>query len=181
MILYFWMILHSFFFFWIGSLHQQLLQGPVGIAIGIVFGFVYGLVVSKMLPSEKSVINLKSETKSNLCQLTTSTPFHFLTIFFLVYLTVMTQKYANGLRFMLMVLGGLLSVIGSRAIGFTSAGALGCMVLAVVCGRSWQKPKHIRNVMYNPSSRKREKEIYVFIFICTRDSFINVRSISFSL
>lgn len=51
---------------------------------------------------------------------------------------------------MLMVLGGLLSVIGSRAIGFTSAGALGCMVLACVCGRSWQKPKHIRNVMCNP-------------------------------
>lgn len=42
----------------------------------------------------------------------------------------------------MMVLGGLLSVIGSRAIGFTSAGALGCMVLSCMCGRSWQKPYH---------------------------------------
>lgn len=61
---------------------------------------------------------------------------------------------------MLMVLGGCLSVIGSRAVGFTSAGALGCMVLACVCGRSWQKPKHIADVMYN------------LIFICTRDLLI---------
>lgn len=45
--------------FHIGSLHQQLLQGPVGIAIGFVYGFVYGLAVSKLLPSEKSVINFR--------------------------------------------------------------------------------------------------------------------------
>lgn len=50
--------------FLIGSLHQQLLQGPVGIAIGIVFGIVYGLLVSKVLPSEKSVINV-SKMKNN--------------------------------------------------------------------------------------------------------------------
>lgn len=67
---------------------------------------------------------------------------------------------------MLMVLGGLLSVIGSRAIGFNSAGALGCMVLAVVCRRSWQKPKHIRNVMYNPSS-ERKKKIHIHFYLCT--------------
>ncbi|XP_031633626.1 sodium/hydrogen exchanger 9B2 isoform X2 [Contarinia nasturtii] len=56
------------------------------------------------------------------------------------------SKYANGLRFTMMVFGGILSVTGSRYLGFTSAGALGCMVLACVCGRTWQKPKHIRNV-----------------------------------
>lgn len=64
------------------------------------------------------------------------------------------QKYANGLRFTMMVLGGLLSVIGSRAIGFTSAGALGCMVLSCVCGRSWQKPKHQKNVRCCNPNRK---------------------------
>lgn len=48
-----------------------------------------------------------------------------------------------------MVLGGLLSVIGSRAIGFTSAGALGCMVLSCVCGRNWHRPNHIKNVINN--------------------------------
>lgn len=45
-----------------------------------------------------------------------------------------------------MVLGGLLSVLGSRAIGFPSAGALGCVILACTCGRSWQKPKHQKHV-----------------------------------
>lgn len=31
------------------------MQGPIGVAIGIVYGCVFGLVVSKILPSEKSV------------------------------------------------------------------------------------------------------------------------------
>lgn len=48
------------FWFWTGSLQQQLLQGPVGIAIGIVYGFVYGLAVSKVLPFEKSVNNIST-------------------------------------------------------------------------------------------------------------------------
>lgn len=39
---------------------MQLLQGPVGIAVGIVYGFVYGLMVSKVLPSEKSVNKFQS-------------------------------------------------------------------------------------------------------------------------
>lgn len=47
-----------------------------------------------------------------------------------------------------MVLGGLLSVIGSKAIRFPSAGALGCATLACVCARTWQKPKHAKNVIF---------------------------------
>lgn len=42
---------------YIGSLQQQILQGPVGIGVGVVYGFVFGIGVSKVLPSEKSVIN----------------------------------------------------------------------------------------------------------------------------
>lgn len=42
---------------YVGSLQQQLLQGPVGIGVGVVYGFVFGIGVCKVLPSEKSVIN----------------------------------------------------------------------------------------------------------------------------
>lgn len=39
-----------------GPLSEQLLQGPIGIAIGIVYGFLFGLFVS-IVPSKKSVSN----------------------------------------------------------------------------------------------------------------------------
>lgn len=45
------------FFFNIGSLSEQMLQGPVGIGIGIVYGFLYGLLLW-FLPSNKSVSTL---------------------------------------------------------------------------------------------------------------------------
>lgn len=66
---------------------------------------------------------------------------------------------------MLMVLGGLLSVLGSRAIGFTSAGALGVMVLSCVCGRNWHQPKHIKNVI--------NAHIHTFIYISLILSVVN--------
>lgn len=56
------------------------------------------------------------------------------------------QTFSNSLRFGLMLLGGLLSVIGSKAIGFPSAGAIGCIVIACMCGLVWKKPKYTRDV-----------------------------------
>ncbi|KAL9891584.1 na[+]/H[+] hydrogen antiporter 2 isoform 6-T10 [Glossina fuscipes fuscipes] len=47
--------------------------------------------------------------------------------------------YANGLRFVLTVLGGTISVMGSKAIGYTSAGALGCVTLAFIAGIGWRR------------------------------------------
>uniref|UniRef100_A0A1A9ZZS2 Cation/H+ exchanger transmembrane domain-containing protein n=1 Tax=Glossina pallidipes TaxID=7398 RepID=A0A1A9ZZS2_GLOPL len=47
--------------------------------------------------------------------------------------------YANGLRFVLTVLGGTISVMGSKAVGYTSAGALGCVTLAFVAGIGWRR------------------------------------------
>uniref|UniRef100_A0A1A9UZV4 Uncharacterized protein n=1 Tax=Glossina austeni TaxID=7395 RepID=A0A1A9UZV4_GLOAU len=47
--------------------------------------------------------------------------------------------YANGLRFVLTVLGGTISVMGSKAVGYTSAGALGCVTLAFIAGIGWKR------------------------------------------
>ncbi|XP_017487622.1 PREDICTED: mitochondrial sodium/hydrogen exchanger 9B2-like, partial [Rhagoletis zephyria] len=46
--------------------------------------------------------------------------------------------YLNGLRFVLTILGGTVSVMGSRAIGYPSAGALGCMTIAFFAGIGWK-------------------------------------------
>lgn len=49
------------------------------------------------------------------------------------------QVYANGLRFALTILGGSIAVMGSRIIGYTSAGALGCVMLAFIAGIGWKR------------------------------------------
>lgn len=36
---------------------------------------------------------------------------------------------------------GVLSVIGSKAIGYPSAGALGCIISSFVAGTAWRKQK----------------------------------------
>lgn len=49
------------------------------------------------------------------------------------------QKYANGLRFTMMLLGGIFSVLGSKFIGYPSAGALGCITIAFISGIGWRR------------------------------------------
>lgn len=59
-------------------------------------------------------------------------------------LLVSVQQYANGLRFVLMALGGMLAVLGSKYIGYPSAGALGCITIAFVAGIGWrQRATHL--------------------------------------
>lgn len=57
----------------------------------------------------------------------------------LVYFPSKDSKYVNGLRFTMTVLGGCVSVMGSRAMGYPSAGALGCVTLTFVAGTLWRK------------------------------------------
>jgi len=49
------------------------------------------------------------------------------------------QTYANGLRFVLTILGGTIAVMGSRVIGYTSAGALGCVTTAFIARIGWRR------------------------------------------
>ncbi|KAG5673012.1 hypothetical protein PVAND_003091 [Polypedilum vanderplanki] len=51
------------------------------------------------------------------------------------------SKYANGLRFTTIVLSGALSVMGSKYLGYPSAGALGCISASFVAGTGWRRHK----------------------------------------
>lgn len=57
----------------------------------------------------------------------------------LVYFPSKNSKYVNELRFTMAVLGGCVSVMGSRAMGYPSAGALGCVTVTFVAGTLWRK------------------------------------------
>ncbi|XP_059610429.1 putative SLC9B1-like protein SLC9B1P1 isoform X2 [Phlebotomus argentipes] len=63
-----------------------------------------------------------------------------------VFLTLMPSNkstYSTGLRVATIVLAGVLGVVGSKAIGYPSAGALSCIVVSFVAGTGWRK-KHAR-------------------------------------
>lgn len=49
------------------------------------------------------------------------------------------QIYANGLRFTLMFVGGMVAVWASKFIGYPSAGALGCIQIAFIAGIGWRR------------------------------------------
>ncbi|XP_035904171.1 sodium/hydrogen exchanger 9B2 isoform X1 [Anopheles stephensi] len=57
----------------------------------------------------------------------------------LLYVPSYHAKYTNGLRFSMAALAGTLSVVGSKKVGYPSAGALGCIVTAFVAGTGWRK------------------------------------------
>ena len=43
-------------------------------------------------------------------------------------------------RFLFLFLGGLAVIVGSKALGFSGAGALGCLTAAFVAGHKWRTP-----------------------------------------
>lgn len=51
------------------------------------------------------------------------------------------QNYSNGLRFTMILLCGSLSVMGSRYLNYTSAGALGCIAASLTAGTGWRRRK----------------------------------------
>ncbi|XP_052863572.1 sodium/hydrogen exchanger 9B2-like [Anopheles cruzii] len=57
----------------------------------------------------------------------------------LLHLPSYHARYSVGLRFTMTALAGTLSVVGSKAIGYPTAGALGCIVTAFVAGTGWRK------------------------------------------
>jgi solute carrier family 9B (sodium/hydrogen exchanger), member 1/2 len=59
--------------------------------------------------------------------------------FFLSFFNL--QKYANGLRFTMIVLCGTLAVMGSKYLNYPSAGALGCITVSFVAGTGWRRHK----------------------------------------
>lgn len=49
------------------------------------------------------------------------------------------QIYSNALRFGLTFAAGLVSVLGSKYLGYNCAGALGCMTLAFIIGNGFKE------------------------------------------
>ncbi|XP_030371431.1 sodium/hydrogen exchanger 9B1 isoform X2 [Scaptodrosophila lebanonensis] len=60
----------------------------------------------------------------------------------LQYLPSRNAVYVNSLRFVLTILGGTIAVMGSRAIGYTSAGALGCVSMVFIANIGWKREEH---------------------------------------
>lgn len=61
--------------------------------------------------------------------------------YLLLILPDVKVKYVNGLKFTLIILMGTLSVVGSKAIKYPSAGALGCITTAFIATEGWKKQK----------------------------------------
>ncbi|XP_055907045.1 sodium/hydrogen exchanger 9B2-like [Eupeodes corollae] len=78
----------------------------------------------------------------------------------LVYFPSKDSKYVNGLRFTMTVLGGCVSVMGSRAMGYPSAGALGCVTVTFVAGTLWRKQQKGNE---NPSVTNRLDLLWKFL------------------
>lgn len=88
------------------------------------------------------------------------------------------QKYSNGIRFVLMVLGGMLSVLGSKAINFPSAGALGCIIIACICRIFWKKAKHTESVSIMVAYSGR-MALNVLLFVCSFSFIQNLNTFFF--
>lgn len=84
-------------------------------------------------------------------------------LFTVFFISLAFQPYVNGLRFVLTILGGTVSVIGSRAIGYPSAGALGCMTIAFFAGIGWKSQQ--QRLTAQQRQRQLENENVSF-FLC---------------
>ncbi|XP_075146265.1 na[+]/H[+] hydrogen antiporter 2 [Haematobia irritans] len=78
------------------------------------------------------------------------------------------STYVNGLRFVLTILGGAISVMGSKAINYPSAGALGCVTVAFIAGMGWKKQQQKmtsqqRQAYENASVSKRLDLLWKFL------------------
>ncbi|XP_049534078.1 sodium/hydrogen exchanger 9B2 isoform X2 [Anopheles darlingi] len=83
-------------------------------------------------------------------------------------------KYSNGLRFTMTTLAGALSVVGSKAVGYPTAGALGCIVTAFVAGTGWRKRPP---AMAATAATERDNEVSVYLDLLWKF----LKPVSFSL
>ncbi|KAH8358860.1 hypothetical protein KR093_002959, partial [Drosophila rubida] len=97
--------------------------------------FMFGVIISVIFSSS----SLTQKVLQGPIGIGIGLVFGYLYGMMLHYLPSRNAVYANGLRFVLTVLGGTVAVMGSRVIGFTSAGALGCVMMAFIAGIGWKR------------------------------------------
>ncbi|KAH8416667.1 hypothetical protein KR222_005024, partial [Zaprionus bogoriensis] len=97
--------------------------------------FMFGVIISVIF----STSSLTQKVLQGPIGIGIGLVFGYLYGMMLHYLPSRNAVYANGLRFALTILGGAIAVMGSRAIGYTSAGALGCVMMAFIAGIGWKR------------------------------------------
>ncbi|XP_017847791.1 sodium/hydrogen exchanger 9B1 [Drosophila busckii] len=97
--------------------------------------FMFGVIVSVIY----STSSLTQQMLQGPIGIGIGLVFGYLYGMLLQYLPSRNAVYVNGLRFVLTVLGGTIAVMGSRVIGYTSAGALGCVMLAFIGNMGWKR------------------------------------------
>ncbi|XP_060647557.1 sodium/hydrogen exchanger 9B1 isoform X1 [Drosophila nasuta] len=97
--------------------------------------FMFGVIISVIFSSS----SLTQKVLQGPIGIGIGLVFGYLYGMMLHYLPSRNAVYANGLRFGLTILGGTIAVMGSRVIGFTSAGALGCVMMAFIAGIGWKR------------------------------------------
>ncbi|XP_032577583.1 sodium/hydrogen exchanger 9B2 isoform X1 [Drosophila sechellia] len=97
--------------------------------------FMFGVIISVIF----STTSLTQQVLQGPIGIGIGLVFGYLYGSMLQYLPSRNATYANGLRFVLTILGGTISVMGSRVIGYTSAGALGCVTTAFIARIGWRR------------------------------------------
>ncbi|XP_052859295.1 sodium/hydrogen exchanger 9B2 isoform X1 [Drosophila gunungcola] len=97
--------------------------------------FMFGVIISVIF----STTSLTQQVLQGPIGIGIGLVFGFLYGSMLQFLPSRNATYANGLRFVLTVLGGTIAVMGSRVIGYTSAGALGCVTTAFIARIGWRR------------------------------------------
>ncbi|XP_053947040.1 sodium/hydrogen exchanger 9B2 isoform X1 [Anastrepha ludens] len=98
--------------------------------------FLFGVIMSVIFSTDKS---LTQQILQGPIGIGIGIVFGYVYGLMLTILPSTKTLYLNGLRFVLTILGGTISVMGSRAIGYPSAGALGCMTIAFFAGIGWKR------------------------------------------
>ncbi|KAH8284322.1 hypothetical protein KR018_003924 [Drosophila ironensis] len=97
--------------------------------------FMFGVIISVIF----STTSLTQQVLQGPIGIGIGLVFGYLYGMMLQYLPSRHATYANGLRFVLTILGGTIAVMGSRVIGYTSAGALGCVTMAFIARIGWRR------------------------------------------
>ncbi|KAH8251847.1 hypothetical protein KR038_009400, partial [Drosophila bunnanda] len=100
--------------------------------------FMFGVIISVIF----STTSLTQQVLQGPIGIGIGLVFGYLYGTMLQYLPSRNATYANGLRFVLTILGGTIAVMGSRVIGYTSAGALGCVTTAFIARIGWRREEN---------------------------------------
>ncbi|XP_053947042.1 sodium/hydrogen exchanger 9B2 isoform X2 [Anastrepha ludens] len=126
--------------------------------------FLFGVIMSVIFSTDKS---LTQQILQGPIGIGIGIVFGYVYGLMLTILPSTKTLYLNGLRFVLTILGGTISVMGSRAIGYPSAGALGCMTIAFFAGIGWKRQQRQLTAQQRQSQLDNEIFRLAFAYLST--------------